>query len=77
MIEIKWKADNKKHGIPTKAIVTEQRSPESVASTMFIPDVVLEDEGGYYCSVRIGLRTTLSQTAYLEEISKYISSVLI
>ena len=37
---------------------------------MFIPDVVLEDEGGYYCSARIGLLTVLSQTAYLEEISK-------
>ena len=39
---------------------------------MFIPDVVLEDEGGYYCSARIGLVNALSQTAYLEEISKYV-----
>ena len=74
MIEITWKADNtKKRGIPAKAIVTEERSLESVTSSIFIPDVVLEDEGGYYCSVRIGLRTTLSQTAYLEEISKHKS----
>jgi len=37
---------------------------------MFIPDVILEDEGGYHCSVKIGLYTVLSHTAYLEEISK-------
>ena len=70
-IEITWRAEDTKHGIPTKAIITEERSPESVTSTMFIPDVVLQDEGGYYCSARIGLRSALSQTAYLEEISKY------
>ena len=37
---------------------------------MFIPDVVLQDEGGYYCSAQIGLMSGLSQTAYLEAISK-------
>ena len=70
MIEIVWKAKNVKRGLPKKAIVTEERSSESVTSTLFIPDVVFKDEGGYYCSASIGLATTLSQTAYLEEISK-------
>ena len=69
-IEITWNTENSKRAIPTKAIVTEERSPESVTSMMFIPDVVLEDEGGYYCSARIGLMNALSQTAYLEEIGK-------
>ena len=69
-IEIIWSAENSKHGIPTKAIVTEERSPESVTSMLFIPDVVMDDEGGYYCSARIGLMNSLSQIAYLEEISK-------
>ena len=70
MIEITWNTENSKRGIPTKAIVTEERSPESVTSMLFIPDVVLADEGGYYCSAQIGLMNSLSQTAYLEEISK-------
>ena len=69
-IEITWNTENSKRGVPRKAIVTEERSPESVTSMLFIPDVALEDEGGYYCSARIGLLNALSQTAYLEEISK-------
>ena len=69
-----WRAENKKRGIPKKAIITEERSPESVTSTMFIPDVVLQDEGGYYCSAKIGLMSALSQTAYLEGISKQLPS---
>ena len=69
-IEITWKAQEVKHGVPTKAIITEERSLESVTSMLFIPDVVLEDEGGYYCSARIGLTTVSSKIAYLQEISK-------
>ena len=69
-IEITWNTENSKRGVPRKAIVTEERSPESVTSMIFIPDVALEDEGGYYCSARIGLLNALSQTAYLQEISK-------
>jgi len=70
IIEISWKARNVNRGVPTKAIITEERSPESVTSTIFIPDIVLEDEGGYYCSAQIGLVAVSSQTAYLEEICK-------
>ena len=40
-IEITWRAENTKHGVPTKAIITEEQSPEYVTSTMFIPDVVM------------------------------------
>lgn len=69
-ITIIWRNTDASKKIPSKAIVTEERSPESVISTLFIPKVVLADEGGYYCSVDIGLVSTLSQTAYLEEISK-------
>ena len=69
-ITIKWKSTDARKRIPSKAIVTEERSPESVNSTLFIPNVVLTDEGGYYCSVDIDLVSTLSQTAYLEKISK-------
>ena len=69
-IAITWSTENSKRGIPTKAIITEERSPESVTSMLFIPDVVLDDEGGYYCSAQIDLMNSLSQTAYLEEISK-------
>ena len=69
-ITIVWKNTDVSKHIPSKAIVTEERSPESVISTLFIPNVVLADEGGYYCSADIGLVSTLSQTAYLEEISK-------
>ena len=71
MIEITWSAENTKRGILKKAIVTEERSPESVTSELFIPDVIVEDEGGYYCSARIGLRSAISKMAYLDEISKY------
>ena len=69
-IKINWKTTNVAKKIPSKAFITEERSPETVTSTMFIPDVVITDEGGYYCSVHIGLVSTLSQTAYLQEISK-------
>jgi len=71
IIKISWKAKNVSRGVPKKAIITEERSPEYVTSTIFIPDVILEDEGGYYCSAQIGLVVVLSQTAYLEEIGKY------
>jgi len=70
IIKIFWKARSVNHKVPKKAIITEERSPESVTSTIFIPDVVLEDEGGYYCSAQIGLVTTSSQTAYLEKTGK-------
>ena len=55
--------------MPAKATITEERSLESVISTLFIPNVGLEDEGGYYCTAWIGLVSASSKTAYLGEIS--------
>ena len=69
-IEINWKNEIADKGIPSKAIITEEHSLESLTSTLFIPNVVLADEGGYYCSVHIGPVSTLSQIAYLQQICK-------
>ena len=67
-IKILWKSINKDGTTPAKATITEERSLESVTSTLFIPDVVLADEGGYYCTAWIGRVSASSQTAYLQEI---------
>jgi len=44
---------------------------------LFIPNVVLADEGGYYCTVtvttHVGKVYTLSATAYLQQISKQVA----
>ena len=69
-INIAWKKIDGDKKIPLKAVITEERSPESVTSELFIPNIIVVDEGGYYCSVHIGLVSTLSQMAYLQEISK-------
>lgn len=68
-IRILWSTKNQNGTLPAKATVTEERSLESVTSTLFIPNVVLADEGGYYCTAWIGLVSTSSLTAYLQEIS--------
>ena len=75
-IEIRWKNIIPGKRIPSKAIITEEHSRESVTSTLFIPNVVLADEGGYYCSVHIGSVSILSKTAYLQQISKLNNSCL-
>jgi len=58
--------------MPAKAAITEERSLESVTSTLFIPNVGMEDEGGYYCTAWIGLVSASSKTAYLKEISMHM-----
>ena len=69
-IKIFWKKATTTNGtIPAKAAITEERSLESVTSRLFIPNVILEDEGGYYCSAWIDLKSVSSKTAYLQEIS--------
>jgi len=76
-ITIYWKKVNAiDKEIPSKAIISEERSLESVNSTLFIPNVILADEGGYYCSVHVGRVCTVSDTAYLDKISMsiYIAS---
>ena len=71
-IRIVWKSTTNNGTTPAKATITEERSLESVTSTLFIPDVVLADEGGYYCTVWIDRVSASSQTAYLQEIGMYM-----
>ena len=42
-----------------------------MTSTLFIPDVIVADEGGYYCTAWIDRVSASSQTAYLQEIGIY------
>jgi len=51
-------------------IISEEHSLESVTSVLFIPHVTLQDEGGYFCSAKIGRVSTKSNIAYLDQISK-------
>ena len=67
-IKILWKSAKKNDTMPAKVTVTEERSLESVTSTLFIPDVVIADEGGYYCTAWIDRVSASSHTAYLQEI---------
>ena len=71
-IKIEWFNENKQENLPAKVIISEEHSLESVTSVLFIPHVTFEDEGGYFCSVKIGRVSTKSNIAYLEQISKYI-----
>ena len=71
-IRILWKSTTDNGTTLVKATITEERSLESVTSTLFIPDVVLADEGGYYCTAWIERVSASSQTAYLKEIGMYI-----
>ena len=71
-IKIDWYNANVQANLAAKVIISEERSTESVTSVLFIPHVTLEDEGGYFCSVKIGRVSTKSNIAFLEAISKYI-----
>jgi len=71
-IKIDWFSEKHHKNLPSKVIISEERSTESVTSILFIPHVTLEDEGGYFCSARIGRVSTKSNTAFLEEIGKNI-----
>ena len=71
-IKIDWYNKNVQENLPAKVIISEEHSLESVTSVLFIPHVTLEDEGGYFCSVKIGKVSTKSNIAYLDQISKYI-----
>ena len=70
-ITIDWYNENVQEDLPPKVIISEEHSLESVTSVLFIPHVTLEDEGGYFCSVKIGKVSTKSSIAYLDQISKY------
>ena len=72
-IRILWNTKTHNGTMPAKATITEERSLESVTSTLFIPDVVVADEGGYYCTAWISLVSTSSVTAYLQEIGMKIN----
>ncbi|XP_065894569.1 hemicentin-1-like [Dysidea avara] len=67
-IKIDWYNANVQANLAAKVIISEERSTESVTSVLFIPHVTLEDEGGYFCSVKIGRVSTKSNIAFLEAI---------
>ena len=75
-IKFDWYKANVQENLPSKVTISEERSSEKVTSTLFIPHVVLEDEGGYFCMAKIGKVSTKSNIAYLEEISECIINVL-
>ena len=71
-IKIDWYSENEWQNLPSKVIISEEHTTERVTSILFIPHVTLEDEGGYFCAVKIGRVTTRSNIAYLKQTSKLV-----
>ena len=69
-ITIDWYNEIVQENLPSKVIISEEHTTERVTSILFIPHVTLEDEGGYFCSAKIGRVSTKSKIAYLNQISK-------
>jgi len=77
-LKINWfstKFDVQKR-LPSKVIISEERTSEKVNSILFIPNVTMEDEGGYFCSAKIRRVSTMSDIAFLEQISKLLLIIL-
>jgi len=75
-IKLEWYKANVQENLPSKVTISEEHSLEKVTSILFIPHVVLEDEGGYFCTAKIGRVSTKSNIAYLENIGEYIITVI-
>jgi len=69
-IKVDWYSANLQEDLPPKVIISEEHSLESVTSVLFIPHVTFQDEGGYFCSAKIGRVSVKSNIAYLDQISK-------
>ena len=50
-VTIHWEKTGRKAHIPSKAYSNDQYSPDLTKSTLFIPNVTQDDEGGYYCFI--------------------------